>query len=97
MLDTLRAQAVEHLDAGWEYVLALTPRKLRYATALPVLIGLETLGLLARTSPLEAADRLKISRSSVRGLMASAAVGAAFGPWLNRLHGKLRGRALGAR
>ena len=90
-------QAVEHLDAGWSYVLALSARKLRYATALPVLIGLETLGLLARTSPLEATERLKVSRSSLRGLMASAAVGAALAPWLNRLHGKLRQRAVGAK
>ena len=47
-------QALEHLDAAWEYVKALGPYKLRYACALPVLIGLETLGLLAKTSPLEA-------------------------------------------
>ena len=97
LLDTLRLRAVEHLDAGWSYVLALSARKLRYATALPVLIGLETLGLLARTSPLESTERLKVSRSSMRGLMASAAVGAALAPWLNRLHGKLRQRAVGAK
>ena len=94
LLDGLRKQAVEHLDAAWEYVQALTPRKVRYACALPVLIGLETLGLLAKTSPLEASERLKISRGSVAGLMASAKVGALFNPWLNRLHGKLRKKAM---
>ena len=93
LIDELRQTALEHLDAGWEYVKALGPYKLRYACALPVLIGLETLGLLAKTSPLEADERLKVSRSSVRGLMASAAVGMALSPWLNRLHGKLRKRA----
>ncbi len=93
LIDALRQQAVEHLDAAWEYVLALTPRKLRYAVALPVLIGLETLGLLAKTSPLESGGRLKVSRSSMKGLLASAAVGAAFAPWFSRLHGKLRKRA----
>ena len=90
LLDELRKQTVDHLDAAWDYVKALQPRKLRYACALPVLIGLETLGLLAKTSPLETPERLKVSRGSVRTLMASAAVGAAFGPWLSRLHGKLR-------
>ena len=97
LLDTLRMQAVEHLDAGWSYVLALNERKLRYATALPVLIGLETLGLLARTSPLEAPERLKISRSLMRRLMASAAIGAAFAPWLKRMHANLRKHAVGAK
>ncbi len=93
LLDALRRQAVEHLDAAWDYVKALKPLKLRYACALPVLIGLETLGLLAKTSPLEASERLKISRGSVRRLMASTAVGAAFGPWLNGLHSRLRKKA----
>ena len=95
LIDQLRQTALEHLDAAWDYVKALGPYKLRYACALPVLIGLETLGLLAKTSPLEAGERLKVSRSSVKGLMASAAVGAALAPWLNRLHGKLRKRAAG--
>ncbi len=95
LLDELRTKALEHLDAAWDYVRALGPYKLRYACALPVLIGLETLGLLAKTSPLEADERLKVSRSSVRNLMASAAVGTAFSPWLNRLHGKLRKQAAG--
>ena len=96
LLDELRQKAVEHLDAAWNYVKALGPYKLRYACALPVLIGLETLALLAKTSPLEAGERLKVSRSSVRGLMASAAVGTALSPWLSRLHGKLRKRAVGS-
>ena len=95
LIDQLRQVALGHLDAAWDYVKALGPYKLRYACALPVLIGLETLGLLAKTSPLEAGERLKVSRSSVRGLMTSAAVGTAFSPWLSRLHGKLRKRAAG--
>ena len=93
LIDQLRRKTLDHLDAAWEYVVALKPRKLRYACALPVLIGLETLGLLAKTSPLETDERLKISRGSVKTLMASAAVGAAFSPWLTRLHGKLRKQA----
>ncbi len=96
LLDALRHQAVEHLDAAWDYVQALTPRKLRYACALPVLIGLETLGLLAKTSPLESSERLKVSRGSIANLMTSAKVGALFNPWLSRLHGKLRKKAVQA-
>ena len=95
LLAQLRQQTVAHLDAAWEYVLALKTFKLRYACALPVLIGLETLGLLAQTSPLETSERLKVSRGSVKKLMASATVGAAFAPWLNRLQRKLRQKAAG--
>ena len=97
LIDQLRRQTLDHLDAAWEYVRALTPRKLRYACALPVLIGLETLGLLAKTSPLETDERLKISRGSVKSLMASASVGAMISPWMTRLHGKLRRQAAGGR
>ena len=93
LLNQLRQKALAHLDAAWEYVLALKPRKLRYACALPVLIGLETLALLAKTSPLESDERLKISRGLVKRLMASAAVGAAFSPWLSRLHSNVRKQA----
>ncbi len=95
LLDEFRRKTLEHLDAAWEYVLALKPKKLRYACALPVLIGLETLGLLAKTSPLETSERLKISRASVKTLMTSATIGIAFSPWLNRLHRKLRAKAVG--
>ncbi len=56
--------------------------------------ALETLGLLAKTSPLESPERLKISRASVVSLMASAKVGAMFGPWLSRMHSKLRKKAM---
>lgn len=93
LLNELRRQTLAHLDAAWEYVLALQPSKLRYACALPVLIGLETLGLLAQTSPLESSERLKVSRSSIKALMASAAFGSVVSPWLNRLHRKLRAKA----
>ena len=93
LLAELRQVALGHLDAAWEYVTALQPRKLRYACALPVLIGLETLRLMAKTSPLESPERLKISRAAVKSLMASASVGAVFSPWLGRLHGKLRRQA----
>ncbi len=90
LLNDLRQTALAHLDAAWEYVQALTPRKLRYACALPVLIGLETLGLLAKTSPLETEERLKVSRGSIKSLMASASFGALISPWMTRLHSKLR-------
>jgi farnesyl-diphosphate farnesyltransferase len=96
LLETLRQTTLEHLDAGWRYVRALKPNKLRYACSLPILIGLETLALLARQSPLETEERVKMSRGKLRGLMASAMVGSAVSPWLTGLHLRLRRKA-GAR
>jgi farnesyl-diphosphate farnesyltransferase len=93
LLATLRQTALAHLDAGWRYVRALKPSKLRYACSLPILIGLETLTLLARQSPLETEERVKMSRTRLRGLMASAMVGTAVSPWLTGLHDRLRRRA----
>jgi farnesyl-diphosphate farnesyltransferase len=93
LLETLRQTALEHLDAGWRYVRALKPNKLRYACSLPILIGLETLALLARQSPLETDERVKMSRSGLRRLMASAMVGTAVSPWLTGLHVRLRRKA----
>jgi hypothetical protein len=93
LLEELRQITLEHLDAGWRYVRALKPSKLRYACSLPILIGLETLALLARQSPLETEERVKMSRGALRGLMASAMVGTAVSPWLTGLHVRLRRRA----
>lgn len=93
LLDELRALTLGHLDAAWEYVGANGSRKLRHAVALPVLIGLETLSLLAKNPALETAERVKMPRSALRRLMASAALGAVLPGWLNGLHGRLRRRA----
>jgi farnesyl-diphosphate farnesyltransferase len=93
LLDELRAKTLEHLDAAWKYVSAIGPRKLRYACALPVFIGLETLALLARNPVLEVDERVKMSRGSLRKLMASAAVGAWLTSWSDSLYKRLRKRA----
>jgi farnesyl-diphosphate farnesyltransferase len=93
LLETLRQKTLEDLDAGWRYVRALKPNKMRYACSLPILIGLETLALLARQSPLETEERVKMSRGKLRGLMASAMVGSAVSPWLTGLHLRLRRKA----
>lgn len=93
LLDELRTLTLGHLDAAWEYVGAISSRKLRHAVALPVLIGLETLILLAKTPALETTERVKMPRAALRRLLASAALGAVLPGWLNGLHGRLRRRA----
>ena len=94
ILDALRQQTVAKLDDAWKYARALTPLKLRYACALPVLLGAETLGLLAKTSPLESSERIKVSKGGIRGLMVSSAVGTALGAWHERLYRRTRERAM---
>lgn len=93
LLAELRDVTLGHLDAAWEYVAAIGPRKLRHAVALPVLIGLETLILLGKSPALETVERVKMPRSALRRLMASAALGAVLPAWLEGLHGRLRRRA----
>src|SRR5882724_3725588 len=63
--------AVEHLDAGWRYTLTIprTERRLRLACIWPIWIGLMTIARLRAENPLDAARRVKISRSEVYGVM----------------------------
>lgn len=58
----------EYLRCGWAYTLRI-PRstfRLRMACALPILIGVKTLGLLRVGNPLDPAVRIKATRSMVR-------------------------------
>ncbi len=60
-----------YLRAGWAYTKAI-PRpnaRLRLACAWPILIGLETIGLLRQQSPLTAPTRIKISRARFRSIV----------------------------
>lgn len=64
--------ALDHYEAGWQYVFAIPRReaRMRLACAWPLLIGLRTLDLLA-ASPnwLDPAITLKVPRVHVYGLM----------------------------
>jgi len=69
-------KAAAHLSAGWRYTCA-TPRdqlRVRLACALPLLIGSESLRLLASNNVLDASRRIKITRNRVKFLLARAAV-----------------------
>jgi farnesyl-diphosphate farnesyltransferase len=69
-------RAEDHLRAGWDYTNAL-PRgqvRLRLACALPVLIGVRTIGRLRTGNVLDASLRIKITRAEVRRLMLRSAV-----------------------
>jgi farnesyl-diphosphate farnesyltransferase len=63
--------AAGHLRAGWTYTNTV-PRpcaRVRLACAWPLLIGLETLGLLRAGNVLAPDHRIKVTRSRVRSLM----------------------------
>jgi len=69
----LLALTLEHYEAGWAYTLAipLPEWRMRLACAWPLLIGLRTLGLLARApNLLDPLHQIKISRSAVYAVLA---------------------------
>jgi farnesyl-diphosphate farnesyltransferase len=69
--DELLDVAESHLAAGWAYTNAL-PRsamRVRLACAWPVLIGVKTLARLRHENPLDAVQRVKVSRSEVRSVI----------------------------
>ena len=71
------AQAANHLDAAYQYIRAISNRRVRYACVLPWHLGMRTLILLRENPPLENGERIKVSRREVRGLLLKATVWAA--------------------
>lgn len=72
LIEDLLALALAHYQAGWAYTLAIPRRawRLRVACAWPLLIGLSTLALVARSQRLlDPTVRLKIARGQVYGIM----------------------------
>lgn len=63
------ARAFFLLDRGWDYVLALRSWRLRFACALPVLIGLRTLRLIEAEAKKSNPARVKVDRREVRRIL----------------------------
>jgi farnesyl-diphosphate farnesyltransferase len=69
-----REKAEHGMVAGIDYACAINQRRVRFATALPALIGARTLSLM-REAGAEVFERtVKVSRAEVRRIMASTAV-----------------------
>jgi farnesyl-diphosphate farnesyltransferase len=64
-------RAVEHLDAGWRYTMAIPPRlwRLRLACIWPIWIGLKTIARLRTANPLDPRKRVRISRGEVYAIL----------------------------
>ncbi|MGD0016596.1 MAG: squalene/phytoene synthase family protein [Verrucomicrobiia bacterium] len=66
--------AVAHLDAGWEYTMAIPRRqaRLRLACIWPIWIGLKTIARLRHDNPLDPTRRIQVSRGEVYWFMAQS-------------------------
>jgi farnesyl-diphosphate farnesyltransferase len=66
-----RRRASGYLEEAWKYVIAVRPRRVRFACAVPVFIGVRTLHLLGDAPENRAG--MKVSRNEVQRLMVWAA------------------------
>ena len=69
-----REKAEDGMKAGMDYACAIRSRRIRFATALPALIGARTLALLRESSAAIFERKVKVSRAEVKKIMSSSAV-----------------------
>jgi farnesyl-diphosphate farnesyltransferase len=62
-------RAADLLESGRQYIRSLKPARLRLGCYLPWELGRQTLALLAGRMPLESKERIKVTRSAVRGAL----------------------------
>jgi len=67
-----REQCREWIHAGQQYAKRVKPRRVRFATVLPMLIAEKTVELLDEAGPEILQQKVKISRGEIRKLMARA-------------------------
>jgi farnesyl-diphosphate farnesyltransferase len=81
------AQAQAFLAAGWTYTNSLPRRfmRVRLACAWPILIGMKTIQKLRTGNVLDPAQRIKISRSELKGIVLRSALCHPFPPAWRRL------------
>jgi farnesyl-diphosphate farnesyltransferase len=91
IIDRWLDKAGAHLDDAFRYIEAVVPRRLRYACILPWHLGLRTVALLRERSPIETAERIKVSRKEVRSTMRRATFWALSNAMLRGAHRRLSG------
>jgi len=87
-----RDKAGQGLEAGIEYAFAIRNRRIRFATALPALIGARTLALLRDGGPAIFERRVKVPRREVRKMILACAL--ASPQSLRRTFERLQGAAV---
>ena len=81
-------RAEKGISAGIDYCSALTNWRVRFATALPALIGARTIARLRNAGP--AAEKIKVPRNEVRRILVAGALAAASPLALRALFHRLR-------
>ena len=74
VVEKWREKAEHGMEAGMDYACAIRNRRIRFATALPALIGARTLGLLRDAGAEVFERRLKVPRAEIRKIIASTAL-----------------------
>lgn len=80
---------VEHLEGGLSYVKHVAHGKLRYATALPLLLGIQTVAKMRAATWEQVHKGVKISRFDVASILAQAMIACRSPEALERLYRKL--------
>lgn len=79
----------DHLECGLRYVQHVTHGKLRYATALPLLLGIQTVAKMRDASWDKVQQGIKISRLDVASILAQAAIACRSRDAMEKLYRKL--------
>jgi farnesyl-diphosphate farnesyltransferase len=74
VVEKWRKKAEDGIEAGIEYATAIGNRRVRFATALPALIGARTLVLLREAGAEAFTRKVKVPRGEVRKMMAASAL-----------------------
>jgi farnesyl-diphosphate farnesyltransferase len=74
ILTRWREKAQRGIEAGMEYACAIRNRRIRFATALPALIGARTLSLLREAAAESITRKIKVPRAEIRQMMISSAL-----------------------
>jgi farnesyl-diphosphate farnesyltransferase len=83
---------VGHLDAGWQYTMAIPGRlwRLRLACTWPIWIGLGTVALLRRGNPLDPAVRIMVPQRDVNRMLIRSVLSCRSDAALQRHYARLR-------
>jgi farnesyl-diphosphate farnesyltransferase len=86
---------VEHLDAGWQYTMAIPGKlwRLRLACTWPIWIGLGTVARLRRNNPLDPAVRIMVPQRAVNRMLVRSVLTCRSDTALQRHYDRLRAAA----
>jgi farnesyl-diphosphate farnesyltransferase len=88
-------RTVAHLDAGWQYTMAIPANlwRLRLACTWPIWIGLETVALLRKANPLEADKRVMVPQGVVNRMLVRTLLTCRCSEALDNRYRQLRAKA----